>query len=326
MTQFNPQYPGYPGAASPQMQPQRRRFPFFMGYVMWFSPALWRDVGRRWGGICFLYMLILQTASWAVDMSVWYPKLTAYARDEVPKIAAKVPAIEIKDGIATADVEQPYIIRDPDSGKALFVIDTTGATTEPPEVPSGLLTRDSLIIRDENKVQTLPLKELPPMSINPGTVQAAFDKIVGMFWPVGLPIAAIVWMILRLLQMLIYGLLAMAVGSGVRPPLGFAAGMRLAAIAITPVILLDTVLWAVGMPMWCFWWIAAPVLEIVLLVFMVRANDDPSAMPPGIAGGGYYPPVGGYPVQGYAQPAYAPPPPGYASPPPPPLPGYPPPR
>ena len=328
MTQYNPPYPVYTGSTPPgQLPPQRRSFPFFMGYLMWFSPALWRDAGRRWKGIGFFYMLILLAATWAIDMGYWYPRVVEFARTEVPKFAAKVPTIEIKDGVATADVEQPYVVKDPDSGKTIFVIDTTGQTTEPPEVPSGLLTRDALIIKDQNKVQTLPLKDLPPMRIDSATVQEFFDQaVVRNWWPKYFPIAVSLAMVFRLLQMLIYGVIAMLVASSVRPPLSFAACMRLSAIAITPVILIDTLLWLKGYQFSCIWWLVAPVLQITLLVFMVKACDEPEAMMPAAAPGGYYTNPGGYQGQGYVQPGYVPPP-AYQpppSPPPPGPPGYPP--
>src|SRR5689334_14838410 len=115
MTQYNAPYPGYPGGMppqypqqfSPQSQaaPQARRFPFFMGYLLWFSPTLWRDAGRRWGGINFGYMLILVAISWAICMAVWHPKVVEFGKNQVPKIAEKIPPIHIKDGVASADVE-----------------------------------------------------------------------------------------------------------------------------------------------------------------------------------------------------------------------------
>ena len=333
MTQYNPPYQAYPGSTPPlgQLPQQRRSFPFFMGYLMWFSPALWRDAGRRWGGIGFFYLLILVAGTWAIDMGYWYPRVVAFGRNEVPKFAAKVPTIDIKDGVVTADVEQPYVVKDPDTGKTLFVIDTTGATTEPPEVPSALLTRDALIFRDKNKVQTLPLKDAPPIRIDSAAVQSVYDKeVVRDWWPQTFPILVVISVILRLLQMLVYGLIAMLVGSSVRPPLTFAACMRLSTIAVTPVILIDTLLWLKGYQFSCIWWIVAPVLEITLLVFMVKACDEPEAWQPGgampaAAGGGYYTNPGAYPGQGYVQPGYAPPPP-YQPPPPPAPPGYLPPR
>jgi hypothetical protein len=324
MTQYNAPYPGYPGgmppAYSPQSQlaPQQRRFPFFMGYVLWFSPSLWRDAGKRWRGIGFWYMLILVAISWGICMAVWYPKVVAFGRDEVPKLAEKIPPIHIKDGVASADVPQPYFVNDPDTGKAVFVIDTTGEITQPPEVPSVLMTKTELIVRDRNKTQTLPLKEMPAMDIDKASLQAGFDKLRSLYWPLYLPIAVVLSMLLRLIQMLILGLIAMAVGSSQRPPLTFAGGMRLSAIALTPIIIVDTLLWAFMVPVGCVWFVVGIILQIVLLVFMAKSCDEGGgAMPGGMPvtqPGGYYVPTGAYPPPGYAPPA----PQAYGAPPPPP--------
>lgn len=330
MTQYNAPYPGAPGGMPPQYSPQfspqsqltpaqPRRFPFFVGYFLWFAPALWRDAGRRWGGICFWYMLILVAISWAVCMGVWYPKVVAFGRDEVPKLADKIPPIHIKDGVASADVPQPYFVNDPDSGKAVFVIDTTGQVTQPPEVPSILLTKTELIFRDRSKTQTLPLKEMPSMDIDKSSLQTVFNKLRSLYWPVYFPVAVVSSIMLRLIQMLILGLVAMAVGSSQRPPLTFGGGMRLSAIALTPIIIVDTLLWAFMVPAGCVWFVVGIVLQIVLLVFMVKACDEGGGAyrgggMPAVPAGGYYVPTGGYPPPGYAPPA----PQGYGAPPPPP--------
>src|SRR5687768_5932249 len=137
MTQYNPQYPPPPGDLRPPAPPAspqsthptagRRRFPFVAGYVLWFLPALWRDAGRNWRGIGFLYLLILFLVTWAAVFAKGHGTFKQFVRTEVPKFAKEVPSIDIKDGVVTADVPyEPYIIKNPDTGDALVVIDTTG--------------------------------------------------------------------------------------------------------------------------------------------------------------------------------------------------------
>jgi hypothetical protein len=80
--------------------------------------------------------------------------------------------------------------------------------------------------------------------------------------------------------------------------------MRLSALAMTPVILLDTVFWSIGFTPGCMWWIAGLIIEIGLFVAMIKANNDPSVPP-------YMPPMPGqrqygYPPQGMAPQPYSP--------------------
>lgn len=354
MTQYNPQYPPPPGyapppPASPQstQPPGRRRFPFVAGYVLWFLPSLWRDAGRNWRGFGFLYLLILFLISWGVTLAKHHGPFTDFVRNDVPKFAKEVPTVDIKDGVVTTDVPyEPYIITNPDNGNALVVIDTTGQTTEPPEPePSLLLTKNKLIVRNNNKVETHDLSQVKQFHFSSQDVQSFFDKLHALYWPVIFP-SAVAWsMIWRLIQVLIYALIGMAIASGVRPPLSFGALMRLAALAITPVVLLDTVFAVTGLSFGCAWTTLGITLAIVLLVFMVRANNDPNAAPPpgrAYPPPGMYPPPGAYPQQQgmypppgmqpapYGQPPQAPAPPayqppapgGYPPPPPPRAPGY----
>ncbi|HEX5869288.1 MAG TPA: DUF1189 family protein, partial [Longimicrobium sp.] len=227
---------------------------------------------------------------------------------------------------------EPHVIANPEDGKPLIVIDTTGATTEPPAAPSVLLTRDKLIVRQQNKMETHDLSQIQSFHVDGKRVQGWADTMLGGYWTLGFPLLVVFSFVLRLLQMLLFGVVALLVASSVRPPLGFAACMRLAALAMTPVILLDTLIWLTGLNVGCAWFLIAIGLEVTLLIFMVRANDDPRAEPPGgfAPAFGYAPPSGvAYPPQGYAPPAGygapaqgyppAPPaPPSYTSPPPPP--------
>src|SRR5688572_32963110 len=118
MTQYNPQYPPYPGpppAGSPQMSPGGgRRFPFVAGYLAWFLPALWRDAGRRWRGIGVFYMLILVALSWAAVLGKGYPSFRDFVRNDVPTFASQVPNIDIKNGVVTTDAHEPHVVANPD--------------------------------------------------------------------------------------------------------------------------------------------------------------------------------------------------------------------
>lgn len=322
MTQYTPQYPGAPmpppmtpprSPFAPAGEQGRRRFPFVAGYLLWFMPALWRDAGRRWRGFGFLYILLLLALTWAAEFAKLYPQLNEFVRDEVPVIVEKLPTIDIKDGVVSTDVEEPYVVSDPETGQVIFVIDTTGATTEPPpDPPSILLRRSKLIVRDENKVQTFDLSQVQSFHLDKQRVQGWAESAREKFWPVGYPVAVGVSLAGRLLQMLIYSLIGLAVASSVRPPLTFGAVMRLSALAITPVILLDTVFFLTGIDLGCVWTLLGIALAIVLLVFMVRSNHDPMASPP--PGGGFYPPQGRAPVYAPAAPAYGQAPAGYAPP------------
>jgi hypothetical protein len=296
-----------------QAPAERRRFPFFAGYALWFMPALWRDAGRRWGGIGFFYMLILLALCWAAVAAKNFPAVKRVVREEIPKFVKEIPAIDIKDGKVTTDVPyEPYYIMDPENERPIAVIDTTGETTEPPEnEPSMLLTSNKLYMRNNGKVEIHDLSPVKSFHLDSARMQGWADKVVELWWPAIVPVWVVLMMLLRLVLMLLYGCIGLAVASGVRPRLGFGGCMRLAALALTPVILVDTIFMLTGVSGGCAWTIGGIALAIGLLVVMVRANNEPTLQPPSPYGGGY--PPGGFPMgmqqqqQGYAPPGYVPP-------------------
>jgi hypothetical protein len=309
--------PGAPGA--PGTPPERRQYPLFAPLFLWFSKSLWYDVGQRWRGICFFYLLLVLAATTAATFARAYADYAPFVRDEVPKFTDQLPPITISKGVATVDVEQPHTISDPETGEPMIVIDTTGETTTPPEPgPSMLLTRDSLIVNDEDGIETHDLSDFnnlrDPISLDGRTVHGWFAWVQRNFFTVLYPSAVALQLLARIIQMLIYGGLAMAVASGSNVRLTYAGGMRLAAVAVTPILLIDTALVLLGLDLGGWWTLAGIGLAITLLVLAVRAN------PPTVPGySGSYPgsyPGGGGGYPGYA--GYAPQPAGYPA-----APGYP---
>src|SRR5688572_23875317 len=123
--------PGYPPGQAPGGPPEPRRYSMFHGYVLFFSPKLWRDAALRWRGIGFWFLFLLVVVSWVptmVALSSWY---SGFLRDEAPKLTSQVPPITISNGVVSTPVPQPHTITDA-TGRPVIVIDTTGATTEPP--------------------------------------------------------------------------------------------------------------------------------------------------------------------------------------------------
>ena len=65
------------------------RFGRFVGLIISrsFIPAFYRDVARNWGGIGFLYLLLLFTITWIPVLAQWQLAFQKKAADKFPKIA-----------------------------------------------------------------------------------------------------------------------------------------------------------------------------------------------------------------------------------------------
>lgn len=90
----------------------------------------------------------------------------------------------------------------------------------------------------------------------------------------------------HLIQILIYGAVGLLFAMMMNARLGYAALVRLAAVAITPAILIDTVFDLTGAQIRFSGWLFF-ALEMGYLAFAVKANAQPAAQPP--------PPFPGYP-------------------------------
>src|SRR5688500_16229900 len=97
--------PGYPGQA-PAGPSEPRRYSMFHGYVLFFSPKLWRDAGQRWRGIGFWFLFLLVLVSWIPTIVSWSSGYSKFLRDEAPKLTSQVPPITISNGVVSSPATQ----------------------------------------------------------------------------------------------------------------------------------------------------------------------------------------------------------------------------
>jgi len=89
--------------------------------------------------------------------------------------------------------------------------------------------------------------------------------------PVGYVGAAAASLVFRILQSLLYGAIAMALAKGQGVILEYAAAIRLATVAVTPVIIARTLIWfAPSEPAWYVRWPIAIAITVAYIVFGVR--------------------------------------------------------
>src|SRR3954447_1254569 len=245
------------GAAPPMPPPGPRQYGKLAAMVLapFVSRGLYRDVARNWGGIAALYLFLLLAITWAATMVRLHVGFTAFARDEFPKLADDIPPITIKDGVVSAPVEQPYEIKDKQTGKVFAVLDTTGTINTLDDTPAMiLLTQNKLHSRDHNANQTksYDLSQIKNFYLDRQKVIGWMNASSKVLFPILYLPALLGSFALRLIQALIYGGIAMAFASMFQVRLTYAAAMRLAIIAVTPVILLDTIfsLTGVNIPFW----------------------------------------------------------------------------
>jgi hypothetical protein len=118
--------------------------------------------------------------------------------------------------------------------------------------------------------------------INRAKVENWLATARSWFFPVLYPLAVLVTFIFRAIQILIYALIGLLFSRMLNVNLGYKTLMRLAAVAITPVLILNLVLEFVPINIPFFLWLGIAI-ELGYLFFAVKVNaepDEPQYQPP----------------------------------------------
>lgn len=320
--------PQWPPAQAPYPQappPGRKRFGRITAlFLSFFSADLYRDVARNWRGIALLYLLLLCLLTWIPVLVKTHLGMRRAANDpEAAAVINQMPSITINKGVVSIKEPEPYLMKDPQTGQTLLYVDTSNRFDRPEAKQAVfLLGRSTLETRNQNKTQIHDLSQFPDVYVDKIIVGRWLDTFAKWFAVMALPLAMLGSLVWGLVRLLLYALIGLMFNSMFNARLDYAALMRLSAVAMTPAMVLDTVLiWLVGAPVPCCGsMFLAGAITLGYLAFAVKANAQP-LVPPGMGptyGFPMAPATAGYPQQpAYAQqPGYPPQPPAYP-------PGYP---
>jgi hypothetical protein len=142
-----------------------------------------------------------------------------------------------------------------------------------------LLTRNKLIAKgnnNETKIYDLtPVQDFYLDSARvDGWMATAKQWMIPVFYPVGLLFS----FIFRAIQILVYALIGMAFASMLKVQLSYSTLMRLTAIALTPVLILDLILEFSPLKV-PFWTILGIIVGLGYLMFAINANGNTDTQP-----------------------------------------------
>lgn len=200
------------------------------------------------------------------------------------EIIDQVPPITITGGEVHTPVEQPYAIDLPEKEgedvdedldfKHLAVIDTTGQITTLEQSQSiVLLTRSTFIVRKSKyETRTMDLSQADDFRMDKEDV-ARWAATIGKWLPYALyPVVTIGSYIGRLVQILLYGAVGLLLSLMCGSRLGYAAAVRLSAVAITPIVLADMILDLADVQIGAAWTWGGVLIAMVLLFFGAAVN------------------------------------------------------
>ena len=205
--------------------------------------SLYVDVAKRWRGVGFLYLLLIVIISWLPDLAKMQISFQQLRGEPAESFIRQVPAISITDGVASADVETPYFIKDPKDGKVLGIIDFTGQYTNLENTSAVvLLTRKEVITKQSGReTRTYSLSGVKHFAIDQTRVRHWVNLFLTWFVALIAPFVIVFTYGFRIVQALIYAALGMAFANWYHVKLTYSTLLRFACVALTPVVIFTTV-------------------------------------------------------------------------------------
>jgi hypothetical protein len=254
-----------------------KRYSIFHPLVLsFFSKSLYRDVGKNWRGTGLLYLAIILALLWIPTIIKGQLGMSAWVGGDSREITKQIPAITITKGQVSTDVPTPHVIKDPKTGADIAIIDTSGTYQNLDNSDAKLLlTKSKLIVRKtEKESQTYDLSGVQSFYLDHSKVEGWLALGKTWFIPVLYPLALIFSFIFRAVQILIYACVGLLFARILKANLDFKTLMRLAAIAITPVLVLNLIFeFLPGRIPW--WSILGIIVALAYLFFAVKVNTEP---------------------------------------------------
>lgn len=226
-----------------------KRFSIFHPlYMSFYSSELYQDVGRYWKGVglgyLFLAMAILQLPM-AAKIHVGFSKWVATGANE---IVDQIPQITINHGEVSTNVETPYYIKEPTDSASrvsatsdyLAVIDLTGKYKTLEDVKTDiLLTKHSVLMRNQREVRTYDLSGVDGFSMDSARVRGWLNSSRFVVAPAFYGFVLVFSFLYRIAQVALYAAVGILFARSMNVALEYRALMRLAAVAVTPAMVLN---------------------------------------------------------------------------------------
>ncbi len=240
--------------------------------MSFFSGAFYRHACLNWKGTGFAYLLLLLAICWIPPMIQLQLGLSNFVVNEAPKMVSQVPEIIIVDGEAFIEENQPYYIKDPETGKILVVIDTTGEITSLAETDAVVLVTDTQATfkKSEFENRSFSFSEIKELTLNQEMITGWLNVMRRFAVPVLYPLTVAVSFAFRIVQLLIYAVIGMLFASLCKSERTYESLIRLSVVAVTPCIIINTILGVMGVaiPLAGLWYF---LITMGYLFFGVKA-------------------------------------------------------
>ena len=245
-----------------------------------YSRDLYREIVFKWRGIGLVYLMLMLGLLWLPSAARWFLALRAYGAATAETLVRELPTISIRGGVMTARPSGRHVIllESSQGGSGddtiLIIDDTVESVSSEIAVQAVVLTQREVGAvrpsRGERRVWTLTPGA--DMEVTPEEAGAFVSSLAFWVSPVAYISAVVGSVAFRMIQALLYCAIAMAYASAHRAKLEYANSVRLAVVAVTPVVVIRTLVWfGPWEPAWYWRWPAALLITLAYIRFGIRA-------------------------------------------------------
>lgn len=245
-----------------------------------YSGTMYREVAESWHGRSFLYLLLLLLICWVVIAGVFTVKIHIASHNFAQKLStSKLPTIHFKAGVASTKATTPYYIKDAALKKIIIIIDTKNKITDfHKSKATVLIQKRSISIKDSTgKIEKYFYPKHITTDIGPKQIQAFIYR--GSTWMPPLIFIIILFggLIIsyayRVVQIIIYAWIGKLFCAILKRELFYESLMSLSIIAITPAIIISTILlvFHISYP---FEFLSYFLLSMIYLFCIIKANPE----------------------------------------------------
>jgi hypothetical protein len=247
-------------------------------FLSFYSKSLYQDVAKQWKGLALGYFLLVIAICWLPFSYDFHRLLNHFSAQMLPGIVAQVPTITLEKGKLSIDRPVPYLIKEPGDDMPMVLFDTSGNKVSMDGVNAYVLvTQNKVMVRDNTspvpKVTSYSLSKLDDMHLKPSQFSEFAKKVIFYSSVLMYPLSALISFAFRLLQALVFGGLAMMIASLFRTKLAYQQGVRIAVVALTPMLFISTLADYFNLPYWhSYGWFFEISLSIGYLIYAVNAQ------------------------------------------------------
>ncbi len=218
---------------------------FFMSF---YSRKLYRDVAVNWGGKTFWYLFLLLLLSWIFAVYQAQSFLNISFKQMPENIISQIPIMTIKDGKLITPQNHPYIITDPKSHANWAIIDTSGQyqTLDQAKTPILITQTEIYTQTNPNEIKENKIPNHLNITLVPEKIKSYLQYYSHFVWIPIFIFALLGSYFYRIIQVLLYSIIGKIFSAIGNFPLTYSQIVQITMIAITPVIVIATILDGLG--------------------------------------------------------------------------------